>query len=244
MRILIKDIKQLVQVEEKPRGVIKGEEMKVLPSIENAYVLIKDDTINDFGEMAQSPEDADIIISANGKIVLPGWCDSHTHLVHAGSREAEFIDRINGLTYEQIAKNGGGILNSAKLLNETSEEELVQQSFSRLNEIKMQGTGAVEIKSGYGLTLDGELKMLRAIKKLKGLSPLTIKSTFLGAHAIPLEYNKNRSGYIDLIINEMLPVIREERLADYIDVFCDTGFFTSEETDIILEAGIKNWLAA
>jgi len=239
VRILIKDIKQLVQVEESPRGVIKGEEMKILPSIENAYLLIEDDIIDDFGEMIQSPEDADIIISANGKTVLPAWCDSHTHLVYAGSREQEFVDRVDGLTYEQIAKKGGGILNSAKLLNETSEEELIEQSFQRLNEIKMQGTGAVEIKSGYGLTVEGELKMLRVIKKLKGLSPLTIKSTFLGAHAVPVEYKKNRSGYIDLIINKMLPIVREERLADYIDVFCDKGFFSPEETDTILEAGVK-----
>ena len=239
MRILIKYIKQLAQVEEEPRGIVKGEDMKVLPTLENAYVLIKDDRIDDFGDMAQSPEDADIIIGASDKLVLPSWCDSHTHLVYAGSREYEFVDRINGLSYEQIAKKGGGILNSARLLNETSEEELVEQSFQRLNEIKMQGTGAVEIKSGYGLTVEGELKMLRVIKKLKGLSPLTIKSTFLGAHAIPLEYKNNRAGYIDLIIKEMLPVIREERLADYIDVFCDKGFFTPEETDTILEAGAK-----
>ena len=239
MKILIKDIKQLRQVEEEPRGIVKGAEMQVLPTIENGYIVIKDDLIDDFGDMAKSPEDADIIISADGKMVMPAWCDSHTHLVYAGSREQEFVDRLHGMTYEEIAKNGGGILNSAKLLNETSEEELVEQSFDRLNEIKMQGTGAVEIKSGYGLTVEGEIKMLRAIKKLKGLSPLTIKSTFLGAHAIPKEYKKDREGYINLIVKEMLPMVREERLADYIDVFCDKGFFTPEETDIILEAGAK-----
>jgi len=211
--------------------------MKTLPSLENAWLLVHDDLIEDFGEMPDCPETADIILNAEGRMVFPCWCDSHTHLVYAGSREQEFVDRIQGMTYEQIARKGGGILNSARQLNETSEEELIMQSLSRLKEIMLMGTGAVEIKSGYGLTVEGELKMLRAIKKLKSLSPLIIKATFLGAHAIPEQFKKKRKGYIDLIIHKMLPRIKEERLAYFIDVFCDKGFFTTEETNVILEAG-------
>lgn len=238
MKLLLKNIKLLVQVEEKPRGIIKGAQMQQLPTIENAWLLIKDNLIENFGAMESCPEKADIILSVDGKMVLPCWCDSHTHLVYAASREMEFVERIYGSTYEEIAKKGGGILNSAKRLNDTSEQELVEQSLPRLREITLYGTGAVEIKSGYGLTVEGELKMLRVIKKLKTLSPLTIKATFLGAHAMPEQFKKDRKGYINLITKEMLPAIKEERLAEFIDVFCDQGFYTPEETDIILKAGV------
>lgn len=240
MRILIKDIEQIVQVEDEPKlQIVKGEDMSILPVLRDAWLTMEGDRIEDFGKMDTCPDDADIVISAKGKMVFPAWCDSHTHIVYAGSREREFVDRIKGLSYEEIAERGGGILNSAKRLNETPEEELVTAGLERLKEIAGFGTGAVEIKSGYGLTVEGELKILRAIKKLKKLSPLTIKTTFLGAHAIPTEYKENRQGYLDLIIKKMLPVIAEERLADYIDVFCDRGFFTPEETDTILQAGAK-----
>lgn len=241
MRILIKDLEQIVQIEEDGAQlqIVKGEDMRILPILRDAWLTMNGDRIEDFGTMDTCPDDADIVISAKGKMLFPAWCDSHTHIVYAGSREREFVDRINGLSYEEIAERGGGILNSAKRLNETSEEELVESGLERLREIIGFGTGAVEIKSGYGLTVEGELKMLRAIKKLKRLSPITIKTTFLGAHAIPTEYKEDRKGYLDLIIKKMLPVIAEERLADYIDVFCDKGFFTPEETDTILQAGAK-----
>lgn len=240
MRILIKDLRAIVQVEEEqPRAVVRGADMQFLPTLENAWLTIRDEEIEDFGSMDTCPEQADIIVSAEGKMLFPAFCDSHTHIVYAGSREREFVDRIKGLSYEEIARRGGGILNSAKRLNETPEEELVKQALARLNEVKMLGTGAVEIKSGYGLTVEGELKMLRVIKRLKRMTPLKIKSTFLGAHAIPAEYKEDRQGYLDLITKKMLPVIAEERLADYIDVFCDQGFFTPEETDHILQAGAR-----
>ena len=186
----------------------------------------------------------DITIDATGKVVLPTWCDSHTHIVYAGNRVFEFVDRINGLSYEEIANRGGGILNSAKKLNETSEEDLYEQSKVRLEQIMQQGTGAVEIKSGYGLTVAGEIKMLRVIKKLAENYPIKIKATFLGAHAFPAEYKDNHSGYIDLIINDMLPKIAKENLADYIDAFCETGYFSVKETERIMEAGKKYGLQA
>lgn len=241
MRILIKDIHTIVQVEEgTPRTKpIKGAEMKHLHKMERAWLMINDDVIEDFGPMATCPDNGNIVIGAEGKWLFPSWCDSHTHLVYAGSREGEFVLRSQGATYEDIAAQGGGILNSAKRLNDTSEDDLLKQSLPRLKEIMMQGTGAVEIKSGYGLTLEGEVKMLRVIKKLKRMSPLHIKATFLGAHAIPLEYRENRQGYLDLLIKKMIPAIAEERLADYIDVFCDHGFFTIDETDQLLKAGAK-----
>lgn len=241
MRILIKDIHTIIQIEEGPlrTTAVKGSDMKHLPRMEKAWLMVKDDVIEDFGPMDTCPDNANIVIGAEGKWLFPSWCDSHTHLVYAGSREGEFVLRTQGATYEEIAAQGGGILNSARRLNETTEEDLLKQSLPRLKEIMMLGTGAVEIKSGYGLTLDGELKMLRVIKKLKKLSPVHIKATFLGAHAIPLEYRDNRQGYIDLITKKMLPKIAEERLADYIDVFCDHGFFTVTETDEILQAGAK-----
>ncbi len=238
MQTLIINIKELLQVRETHVDKVSGNEMAVLPSIKNAFLLIEDDTIAAFGSMNDCPKiNADKTIEADGKIVLPSWCDSHTHIVYAGNREQEFVDRINGLTYEEIANRGGGILNSAKKLNETSEDDIYNQSKKRLEEVIQQGTGAVEIKSGYGLTVEGELKMLRVIKKLAQNYPIAIKATFLGAHAFPLEYKENHSAYIDLIINEMLPKIAEEKLADYIDAFLETGYFSVEETERIMEAG-------
>jgi len=245
MRTLITNIKELIQVRETPIKKVSGAEMAILPTIENAYLLIEDNLIADFGKMENLPTiSPEKIIDANGKIVLPAWCDSHTHIVYAGNRVQEFVDRINGLSYEEIANRGGGILNSAKKLNETSEEEIYNQSKLRLEEVMSQGTGAVEIKSGYGLTVEGELKMLRVIKKLKENYPVEIKATFLGAHAFPIEFKENHAGYIDLIINEILPKIAEENLADYIDAFLETGYFSIEETEKIMEAGKKYGLTA
>jgi imidazolonepropionase len=245
MKTLITNIQELLQIRDTAIKKVSGEEMAVLPSIKNAFLIIEDDCIADFGSMENCPNiTADVFIDATGKVVLPTWCDSHTHIVYAGNRVLEFVDRINGLSYEEIANRGGGILNSAKKLNETTEEELYQQSKVRLEEVMQQGTGAVEIKSGYGLTTDGELKMLRVIKRLSQNYPIKIKATFLGAHAFPSEYKDNHSGYIDLIINEMLPKIAFENLADYIDVFCETGYFSVSETEQIIEAGKKQGLIA
>lgn len=239
MITLIINIKELIQVRDASILKVSGSEMAVLPTIKNAFLIIEDDLIADFGMMKNLPTiKADKRIDATGKMILPTWCDSHTHLVYAGNREQEFVDRINGLTYEEIANHGGGILNSAKKLNETSEEDLYDQSKTRLEEIMRLGTGAVEIKSGYGLTIDGELKMLRVIQQLSQNYPITIKATFLGAHAIPAAFAANRKGYIDCIITEMLPEIAKNNLADFIDVFCETGYFTVEETERIMEAGI------
>ncbi|MBG6187607.1 imidazolonepropionase [Flavobacterium sp. CAN_S2] len=240
MTTLIINIKELLQVRDSSILKVSGAEMAILPTIKNAFLVIKDNLITDFGSMDTLPEiHTDKTIDATGKIVLPSWCDSHTHIVYAGNREQEFVDRINGLSYEEIANRGGGILNSAKKLDETSEEEIYQQSKARLEEVMRLGTGAVEIKSGYGLTVDGELKMLRVIQRLAQNYPITIKATFLGAHAFPLEFKENHQGYIDLIVNEMLPEIAKNKLADFIDVFCETGYFTVEETKQIMEAGIK-----
>jgi len=246
MKILIKNIKELIQVEEQSRSLVAGKDMAQLGTIKDAWLSIEGETIKDFGSMKDwaGVEDwSDLeVIDAEGKMVFPCWCDSHTHLVFAGSREGEFVDRIKGLTYEEIAEKGGGILNSAKKLQETSEEELLQQARRRLNEVVSMGTGAIEIKSGYGLSVEAELKMLRVIKKLKETSPVTIKATFLGAHAYPAEYKENHKGYIDLITNEMLPAIKEEGLAEYIDVFCESNYFSTEETETILEAGVQHGL--
>jgi imidazolonepropionase len=240
MTTLITNIKELLQVRKTEVAKVSGAEMAILPTIKNAYLLIEDNLIADFGSMEDlTAIKADTLIDATGKMVLPSWCDSHTHIVYAGNREQEFVDRINGLTYEEIANRGGGILNSAKKLNESSEEQIYQQSKERLEDVMRLGTGAVEIKSGYGLTLEGELKILRVIKQLSKDYPITIKATFLGAHAFPLEYKENRKGYIDLIINEMLPEIKKNQLAEYIDVFCETGYFTVAETEQIMEAGIR-----
>lgn len=244
MKILIKNIKQLVQTEEQPQLKISGLQMKTLNCIKNAWLAIEHDKIVDFGSMDEWGGISDWshlkIIDASDKLVIPCYCDSHTHLVYAGSREGEFVDRINGLSYEQIFERGGGILNSAKKLEETNEDLLIESALYRLNEIMLQGTGAVEIKSGYGLSVMGELKMLRVIKKLKTLSPLTIKATFLGAHAFPKKYQNEKRKYIDLIINEMMPIILEEKLADYCDVFCEQHYFTPEETYEILTVAKKN----
>ena len=240
MTTLIINIKELLQVRDAGIAKVSGAEMAILPSIKNAFLLIKDNLIADFGTMDNLPKiDADKVIDATGRIVLPSWCDSHTHIVYAGNREQEFVDRINGLTYEEIANRGGGILNSAQKLNETSEEEIYQQSKARLEEVMRLGTGAVEIKSGYGLTVEGELKMLRVIQKLAQNYPITIKATFLGAHAFPTKFKENRRGYMDCMLNEMLPEIAKNKLADFIDVFCETGYFTVAETEEIMEAGIK-----
>jgi imidazolonepropionase len=245
MMLLIKNIKELLQVREEGIDKVSGKEMATLPLLENAWLLAKDGVISGFGTMDTCPEITDAqTIDATGRTVLPAWCDSHTHIVYAGSRVQEFVDRINGLTYEEIANKGGGILNSAALLNETTEDYLYRQSRLRLEEVMQQGTGAVEIKSGYGLTVEGELKMLRVIKRLREDYPIAIKATFLGAHAFPAEYKEDHTGYIDLIVNEMLPAIAREKLADYIDAFCETGYFSVEETERIMEAGKKYGLQA
>ncbi len=240
MTTLIINIKELLQVRETAIAKVSGAEMAILPTIKNAFLVIKDHLIADFGSMGNLPQIlADKTIDATGKMVLPSWCDSHTHIVYAGNREQEFVDRINGMTYEEIANRGGGILNSAKKLNDATEEEIYNQSKARLEEVMRLGTGAVEIKSGYGLTVNGELKMLRVIQRLEQNYPITIKATFLGAHAFPLEFKENHQGYIDLIINEILPEIAKNKLAEFIDVFCETGYFTVDETQQIMEAGIK-----
>jgi imidazolonepropionase len=245
MTILIRNIKELVQVEETPRAKVSGSEMSKLTTIKDAWLLIKDGILADFGKMSVLPAEYRVvdprltIIDASGKLVFPSFCDSHTHLVYSGSREIEYMDKIRGLSYEEIAKRGGGILNSAKRLHEASEEELMEQALGRLNEIMGLGTGAVEIKSGYGLNVADELKMLRVINRLKEHSPVTIVPTFLGAHAVPAEYKERQDEFVDLVINEMIPQVAAENLADYIDVFCDKGFFTVEETDRILLTGMK-----
>lgn len=243
MRILIENIKQLLQTEEGPerRSRIYGKDMASLPAIDNAWLLIEDGVIHSFGWMSNRPEaiSSDEVIDAGGRLVLPSWCDSHTHLVFAAPRDQEFVDRIKGLSYEDIAKRGGGILNSAKKLNETEEEFLFEQSLERLHEVIAMGTGAIEIKSGYGLCLEGELKMLRVIRRLKEQSPIPIKASFLAAHAFPPEYKENHEGYIRSIIDDMLPRVAGEGLADYMDAFCEQGFFSVEETARLLEAGLK-----
>ncbi|OSY87802.1 imidazolonepropionase [Tenacibaculum holothuriorum] len=239
MTTLLINIKELIQVREATITKVSGADMKVLPTIKNAFLLIENDTIVDYGSMDNVPTLIENTIDCTGKMILPTWCDSHTHIVYAGNREQEFVDRINGLSYEEIANKGGGILNSAKKLQETSEEELYKQSAVRLEEVMKLGTGAVEIKSGYGLTVEAELKMLRVIKKLRENYKLPIKATFLGAHAFPTEYKSNKEGYINLIIEEMLPKVAEENLAEFIDAFCETGYFSVEDTNRILEAGKK-----
>ncbi len=251
MRIFIRNIKELVQTESIARTWVKGKEMAELPTLKDAFLYIEDGLIAGFGRMrdfADSPFLKKALqpgvreIDATGRMVLPAFCDSHTHLVYAGSREIEYIDKIRGLSYEEIARRGGGILNSAKRLQEADELMLLEQALERLEEIRQMGTGAVEIKSGYGLTPESELKMLRVIRSLKEYSPLTIKATFLGAHAVPAEFKKDQAAYVDQVISEMIPAVAAEGLADYIDVFCDRGFFTVEETERILMAGLKHGL--
>ena len=240
MQTLFINIKELLQVREESIDKVSGVEMGILPKIDNAFLLLTNDIIADFGPMENCPKlDNVAVIDAKGKVILPTWIDSHTHIVYAGNRIQEFVDRINGLSYEEIANRGGGILNSAKKLNETSEDAIYEQSKLRLEEVMQLGTGAVEIKSGYGLTVEGELKMLRVIKRLKENYSLPIKATFLGAHAFPKEFKENHAAYIDLIINEMLPKIASENLANYIDAFLETGYFSVEETTQIMQAGKK-----
>jgi imidazolonepropionase len=245
MNTLIVNIKELLQIRDIETTKVEGIAMAELPLLNNAWLRIADNLIADFGTMDTCPKIEDtLIIDATGKTVLPAWCDSHTHIVYAGNRVQEFADRINGLSYEEIANRGGGILNSANKLNETTEKELYQQSRLRLEEVMQLGTGAVEIKSGYGLTVEGELKMLRVIKRLQQDYPIAIKATFLGAHAFPATYKDDHEGYINLIVNEMLPAIAAENLADYIDAFCETGYFSVAETERIMEAGRKFGLQA
>jgi len=240
MTLLLTNIKELLQVREQNIAKVSGIEMKKLPTIKNAWLFIKDDKIADFGSMENLPQiNADKTIDATGKIVLPTWCDSHTHIVYAGNREQEFADRINGLSYEEVANRGGGILNSAKTLQETSEEEIYAQSAKRLEEVIRLGTGAVEIKSGYGLTEEAELKMLRVIKQLKENYDLPVKSTFLGAHAIPKDYKNDPASYMDLVIEEILPKVAEQGLAEYTDIFCEQGYFTVDNTNKLLSAAKK-----
>jgi len=238
MKLLIKNIKSLINTDDALTRWVAGKDMQKLNTIENAYLLIEDDSISDYGEMNKlSIDESSVeVVDADGKMVFPSFCDSHTHLVFAGSREIEYSDKIKGLSYEEIAKRGGGILNSAKLLHKTSEDDLYEQSLNRINEIIALGTGAVEIKSGYGLTVEDELKMLRVIRRLKENTPITIKSTFLGAHSIPAEYKSNPDKYVDIVVNEMLPEVGQNRLADFVDVFCDRGFFSVEQTERIVTA--------
>ena len=241
MTTLLTNIASLVNVREH-NSLLRGKELSILPCINDAFLIIEDDEIAAYGmmnELSLKPADFQFHFNLAGRFVMPSWCDSHTHLVFAGSRENEFIDKIKGISYAAIAEKGGGILNSAKKIQEISEDELFSQSCKRLHEIICLGTGAVEIKSGYGLSVEGELKMLRVIKKMKERSKVLIKSTFLGAHTFPLEYKNDHQAYIDVIINEMLPVIAKENLADYIDVFCEQNFFSPEETETICKAGMQ-----
>tara|TARA_B110000908_G_scaffold1938_1_gene2526 strand:- start:4621 stop:5853 length:1233 start_codon:yes stop_codon:yes gene_type:complete len=240
MTTLFINIKELIQVRDKSVDNVSGKDMSVLPTIKNAFLLIENEIILDFGSMEKlGITKADTIIDVTGKLILPTWCDSHTHLVFADTREEEFVDRINGLSYEQIAQKGGGILNSAKKLQNKPEDELYNDAALRLSNLIKTGTGAIEIKSGYGLTLESELKMLRVVKRLKENFPLPMKATFLGAHAIPNLFKEKREAYIKLIIDEMLPAIAAQKLADYIDVFCEKGYYSPEETNQILKAGLQ-----
>lgn len=246
MKLLITNIKELLQVREQKVTFLRGPEMKTLPGISNAWILLEDGIISDYGTMDRTETLAGISvdqeIDATGKLVLPTWVDSHTHLVYAGTRQQEFVDRINGLSYEEIANRGGGILNSASKLQETPADELYEQTRRRLEEVIKLGTGAIEIKSGYGLTPEAEFKMLRVIKRLKEDYDLPIKATFLGAHAVPAHFKQDRDAYVDQIIQEMIPQVAREGLAQYIDVFCEKGYFSVEDTRRILEAGRKHGL--
>lgn len=239
MATIFTNIKTLVQTGESPQ-LLRGSNLRKLSCIDNAYLIVEGAEIAEYGKMSElklKPESFAFHTDATGRLLMPAWCDSHTHLVFAGSREDEFIDKINGLSYAEIAARGGGIQSSAKKVAEATEDELYNQAFARLQELMQLGTGAIEIKSGYGFTVEGELKMLRVIRRLQQTAPIPVRSTFLGAHTIPQQYKENRQAYIDLIINEMLPQIEKEGLADYIDVFCEEGFFTPQETEIICNAG-------
>ncbi len=242
--ILIRNIKWLGSLHPQDKAKLAGAGMATMPAIDHAYLLVEGGLIKAFGKSEDAPERADDVIDANGRLVLPAWCDSHTHLVFAAYREGEFVDKIHGLTYEQIAAKGGGILNSAKRLQSATEDELFEAALQRLEQLQELGTGAIEIKSGYGLSYEGEMKMLRVIRRLKQHAKLTIKATFLGAHAFPAEFKNNHDGYLDLLLNRLLPEIAAEGLADFIDAFCEKGYFSAEETDRILEAGSKHGLQA
>jgi len=245
-QILLINIKNLLQVRDLETSYVSGKEMSVIPSIKSAYLLIDKGIIKDFGEMKNSPKNLENfnIVDCKGKMVLPSWCDSHTHIVYAGNRSNEFIDRIKGLSYNEIANNGGGILNSVDILRSTNEEDLLKQSSNRIKEVINQGTGAIEIKSGYGLNMQSEKKMLQVISKIKKQNDIIVKSTFLGAHAFPREFTNNKKGYIDLIVNRMMPEYYEARLLDYVDIFCEKGYFNIEQSESILsrakELGIKS----
>ncbi|PQB04099.1 imidazolonepropionase [Aureitalea marina] len=245
MKILLSNIRQLLQVRDEVKQPLRGSQMVELPILEEAWLLLDGDLIADYGSMRLNtlPE-ADQIVDCTGKFVLPTWCDSHSHLVYAGNREGEFIDRLNGLSYQEIAAKGGGILNSAELLQRTSEKDLYQQSEQRLKEVMALGTGAMEIKSGYGLTEESEMKMLKVARQLEENHPIDIKTTFLGAHAIPKEFNKNGDAYIDHIIKEILPAVAKEELADFIDIFCEEGYFNVAQMESIIQAGQQFGLAA
>jgi len=237
MKVLFKNIKQLLQIRDVHEVKISGSDMKELPCISNAYLLVENGFIKAFGEMAQCPTLDAEVVDATGKMLLPSWCDSHTHIVYAGNREGEFVERIKGASYEEIAANGGGILNSAKQLQSLPEDELYAQSATRLEEVISLGTGAIEIKSGYGLTVDAELKMLRVIKRLTADYTIPIRSTFLAAHALPAEFKSDRKAFLESMTGEILEVIKKEQLAQYIDVFCETGYFSVEEMVDVLMAG-------
>ena len=245
-QILLINIKNLLQVRELETSYVSGKEMSVIPFIKSAYLLIDNGKIKDFGEMKNSPKNLENfnIVDCKGKMVLPSWCDSHTHIVYAGNRSNEFIDRIKGLSYNEIANNGGGILNSVDILRNTNKEDLLKQSSNRIKDVINQGTGAIEIKSGYGLNLQSEKKMLQVISKIKKQNDIIVKSTFLGAHAFPREFTNNKKGYIDLIVNRMMPEYYEARLLDYVDIFCEKGYFNIEQSESILsrakELGIKS----
>lgn len=247
MRIFIKNIKKLINVRENTPSALSGEQLGVLPCIEDAYLITDGDSIIDFGEMSEIEEgqlaaieqSVDKVIDATGRMVFPSYCDSHTHLVYAGSREMEFSDKLRGLSYQEIARRGGGILNSVALLHNTSEDSLLEQTLVRAKEIISMGTGAVEIKSGYGLSVEDEMKMLRVAKRVAENTPLTVKTTLLGAHAVPARYKDNRSGYVDEIVNEMIPAVAAEGLAEFVDIFCEEGFFSVEDAERIFEQGIK-----
>ena len=243
MTVLFKNIKELIQVREAPPKYVSGADMSVLPTLKQAYLLVRNGKIAAYGEMAECPEMPNAeIINAEGRMLLPSWCDSHTHIVYAANRESEFVDRIKGLSYAEIAEKGGGILNSARKLQATSEDELYAQSSKRLEEVMHMGTGAVEIKSGYGLTMEAELKMLRVIQRLKADYPIPVKATFLAAHAIPLAYKHDKSAFLDIMLKETLAVVAQEGLADYIDVFCEEGYFDIEHTIRVMEAGATHGL--
>ena len=239
MELLIKNIRQLLQVREENPKQVSGAAMAQLPMLTDAWLHIQEEKIASYGTMTAMPQLACTVRDAAGRVVMRAFCDSHTHLVYAGSREQEFVDRIRGLSYEEIARRGGGILNSSVKLRQTSEDQLYNDAMHRIKEIMSLGTAAVEIKSGYGLDTESELKMLRVIRRIKETAPLTVKATFLGAHAVPPEYRGRQSEYVDLIVREMIPAVAAEGLADYVDVFCDQGFFTPEETAKILEAAAK-----